>query len=124
MQYATGFSSKPKSFAQTLQLATNQPLGATLADTTVANPSPDLLSVHCATRSLCFAAGGYFATEATRTGYVAVTAANPSATYVTGKVDAMVSPAPASAKDKDPTGLGTHLQARTALSCTVAVPWR
>lgn len=52
----TGFSTKPKSFAQTVQYD-NTAVPVAQKYTAVA---PDLLSVHCTTRSLCFAAGGYF----------------------------------------------------------------
>lgn len=63
VQYATGFSTNVKSFAQTLQPLNSLPLASVGAATTAANAAPDLTSVFCATRSLCFAAGGYFGTE-------------------------------------------------------------
>lgn len=57
----SGFSTTPKSFAQTLQPTNSLPNAALAAAATASFPAPDLMSVHCTSRSLCFAAGGYFA---------------------------------------------------------------
>lgn len=92
-QYATGFGTKPKSFAQTLQLASNVMLGSTLPATSVSYPPPDLTSVYCATRTLCFAAGGYFGSEASLPAFNAATNPHPSSLYVDGKTNAFTSAA-------------------------------
>lgn len=59
-QLVTGFSTTPLSFAQTRQPQSNTLNGPLAASTFQAYPAPDMMSVHCTTRSLCFAVGGYF----------------------------------------------------------------